>query len=31
MQKYMNEIKAANTTLLGELDETMHGKQVSVA
>ncbi|MCK6628706.1 MAG: DNA polymerase III subunit alpha [Anaerolineae bacterium] len=31
MQKYLSEIKAANSTLLSELDETMHGKQVNVA
>ncbi len=31
MQKYLNDIKAANTTLLGELDESQHGRQVNVA
>jgi DNA polymerase-3 subunit alpha len=31
IQKYLADIKAANTIMLGELDETMHGKQVSVA
>ncbi len=31
MQKYMADIRAANTTLLSELDETMHGRQVNVA
>jgi DNA polymerase-3 subunit alpha len=31
IQKYLADIKAANTVMLGELDETMHGKQVNVA
>ncbi len=31
LQKYMAEIKAANATLLAELDESMHGRQVNVA
>lgn len=31
MQKYLSEIKSANTMLLAELDETLHGKQVNVA
>jgi DNA polymerase-3 subunit alpha len=31
IQRFMPAIKAANTTLLGELDETMHGQQVTVA
>lgn len=31
IQKYLAEIKAANTVMLGELDEAMHGKQVNVA
>jgi hypothetical protein len=30
MQKHLAKIKAANATLLGELDETMHGKAVKV-
>jgi hypothetical protein len=31
IQRYMAAIKAANTTMLGELDETMHDQPVSVA
>jgi DNA polymerase-3 subunit alpha len=31
IQKYLADIKAANTVMLGELDETMHGRQVNVA
>jgi len=31
IQKYLPAIKAANTTLLGELDETRHEQQVTVA
>lgn len=31
MQRYLPQIKAANTTMLGELDETMNGQQVMVA
>jgi DNA polymerase-3 subunit alpha len=31
IQRYMAEIKAAKTTMLGELDETMHNQQVFVA
>ncbi|MEW5958434.1 MAG: DNA polymerase III subunit alpha [Chloroflexota bacterium] len=31
IQRYMPLIKAAHTVLLGELDETMHDQQVSVA
>lgn len=31
IQRYMKEIKAANTTLLGEIDETMNGQQITVA
>jgi len=31
IQRYMPAIKAANTTMLGELDETMHDQPVSVA
>lgn len=31
IQRFMKVIKAANTTMLGELDETMHGHQVAVA
>ena len=31
IQRYMATIKAARTTLLGELNETMHDQQVSVA
>jgi DNA polymerase-3 subunit alpha len=30
-QKFMADIKAANATLLAELDESMHGRQVNVA
>ena len=31
IQKYMKDIKAANTTLLGEIDETMHKQPIMVA
>jgi DNA polymerase-3 subunit alpha len=31
IQRYMKEIKAANTTLLGDIDETMNGQPVTVA
>jgi DNA polymerase-3 subunit alpha len=31
LQKYLNEIKTANTTMLGEVDESWHGRQVNVA
>ena len=31
IQKYLPDIKAANITMLGELDETMNGQQVTVA
>jgi DNA polymerase-3 subunit alpha len=31
IQRYMPAIKAAHTTMLGKLDETMHGQQVTVA
>lgn len=31
IQKYLPQIKAANTTMLGELDETMNGQHVTVA
>jgi DNA polymerase-3 subunit alpha len=30
LQKHLARIKAANATLLGELDETMHGKAIKV-
>jgi DNA polymerase-3 subunit alpha len=30
LQKYSAEIKASNATMLGELDEAMHGQQVTV-
>ena len=30
MQKHLAAIKASNATMLGELDETMHGQQVTV-
>ncbi|MCB0166464.1 MAG: hypothetical protein KDI79_19710, partial [Anaerolineae bacterium] len=31
IQRYMKDIKAANTTLLGEIDETMHKQPIMVA
>jgi DNA polymerase-3 subunit alpha len=31
IQKYLPAIKAAKTTMLGELDDNMHGQQVTVA
>lgn len=31
IQRYLADIKSANTVMLGELDESMHGKQVNVA
>ena len=31
IQKYMKDIQAANTTLLGEIDETMHKQPIMVA
>jgi DNA polymerase-3 subunit alpha len=31
MQRYMPQIKAAKTTMLGEVDESMNGQQVTVA
>ena len=30
MEKYLEEIKNANTFMLGEIDKAMHGKQVNV-